>query len=49
MLLGLVMDSAYQVVALRTFYPGEAVIILLLLAFVPYLLVRGPVARAASW
>ena len=47
--LGLVMDAAYQIVALRTFYPGEAVIISLVLAFVPYLLTRGSVARVASW
>jgi hypothetical protein len=47
--LGLIMDAAYQVIALRKFYPGEAVIISLLLAFVPYLLTRGPVARMASW
>jgi hypothetical protein len=49
LLLGLVMDTAYQVVALQTFYPVEAVTISLVLAFVPYLLIRGPVARVASW
>ncbi len=48
-LLGLVMDAAYQVVRLRTFYPMEALIIALVLAFVPYLLTRGPVTRVASW
>jgi hypothetical protein len=46
-LLGLIMDAAYQIVALRKFYPGEAVIVALLLAFVPYALTRGPVARLA--
>ncbi|MGH7155121.1 MAG: hypothetical protein ACREF3_14450, partial [Acetobacteraceae bacterium] len=45
-LLGLVMDALYQAVVLRTFYPNEAVIIALLLAFVPYVLIRGPVRRA---
>ncbi len=45
-LLGLVMDIVYQVVVLRMFYPDEAVIIALLLAFVPYVLLRGPVHRA---
>lgn len=46
-LLGLVMDAIYQTVVLKTFYPGEAVIVAILLAFVPYLLLRGPIARVA--
>jgi hypothetical protein len=41
------MDAIYQYVVLKTFYPGEAVIIALLLAFVPYILLRGPIARIA--
>jgi len=48
-LLGLGMDAIYQFTVLKTFYPGEAVIIAILLAFVPYLLLRGPVARIARW
>jgi len=44
-LMGLVMDSIYQAIVLKTLYPGEAVIIAILLAFVPYLLLRGPIAR----
>jgi hypothetical protein len=44
-LLGLGMDVIYQFVVLKTFYPGEAVIVALVLAFVPYLLLRGPIAR----
>ena len=43
------MDAIYQYQVLKTFYPGEAVIIALALAFVPYLLIRGPVARTARW
>lgn len=46
-LLGLGMDVVYQAVVLKAFYPGEAVIVAALLAFVPYLLLRGPVARIA--
>ncbi|CCB66835.1 MULTISPECIES: hypothetical protein [unclassified Hyphomicrobium] len=46
-LLGLVMDAIYQFKVLGTFYPAEAVIIAVVLAFVPYLLIRGPVARIA--
>lgn len=48
-LLGLCMDVIYQLVVLKIFYPGEAVIVALVLAFVPYLLLRGPVARIARW
>jgi hypothetical protein len=46
-LLGLVMDAIYQFIEFDTFRPGEAVIIALLLAFVPYLLFRGVVTRVA--
>jgi hypothetical protein len=40
--LGLVMDTIYQALVLRTFYPFEALVVALLLAFVPYL---GQLAR----
>ena len=46
-LLGLVMDAIYQFIVLRTFNPGQAVIVALVLAFVPYVLLRGPIARIA--
>jgi hypothetical protein len=42
------MDAIYQATVPKTFYPGEAVIIAMLLAFVPYLLLR-PIARIARW
>jgi hypothetical protein len=45
--LGLVMDVIYQLIFLKTFYPVEALIISLALAFLPYVLIRGPVARIA--
>ncbi len=48
-LLGLAMDIIYQARVLKTFYPGEAVLVALLLAVVPYFLLRGPFARAARW
>src|SRR5262249_8910459 len=41
-LLGIVMDAIYQIIVLGRFYPGEAVIIALVAAFVPYLLILGP-------
>jgi hypothetical protein len=46
-LLGLVMDIVYQITVLKTFYPGEAVIVALLLAVVPYLVLRGLITRGA--
>jgi hypothetical protein len=48
-LLGLVMDLIYQYMEFETFFPVEALIIALLLAFCPYLLIRGPVTRIARW
>jgi hypothetical protein len=48
-LLGLGMDAVYQATVLKTYYPGEMVLIAILLAFVPYLLLRGPFARLARW
>lgn len=48
-LVGLVMDTIYQITVLKTFYPGEAAIVALLLAFLPYLLLRGPIARITHW
>jgi len=46
-ILGVTMDVIYQFVEFGTFFPGEAAIIAILLAFVPYLLLRGPFARLA--
>ena len=48
-LLGLVMDVTYQVIVLKTIYPVEAVIIAIVLAFVPYMVLRGPFARIVRW
>jgi predicted small integral membrane protein len=48
-LLGLVMDTIYQFFVLKTFYPVEAVIVSLTLAFLPYVILRGPIARVARW
>ena len=47
LLIGLVMDTIYQVTVLKTFYPGEAAILTTLLAFVPYVVLRGPITRVA--
>jgi hypothetical protein len=47
MLLGLVMDALYHYIEFDTFHPGEAVILTLFFAFLPYVLLRGRVARVA--
>jgi hypothetical protein len=44
-LLGLIMDAIYQVIVLKRFYPVEAVIIAVLLGFVPYVIFRGIFTR----
>ena len=46
--LALVLDIVDQVLVARFVYPGEAIIVALLLAIVPYLLVRGLVTRIAD-
>ncbi|MFI8716674.1 hypothetical protein ACIGHF_02140 [Stenotrophomonas sp. NPDC077464] len=49
LLLGVAMDVIYQFRTLGGFrYPAEAFVIAVLLGFVPYLLLRGPIARMAS-
>ena len=47
LVLGLVMDVAYQLAFLDSFHPGEAAAVAILLAFLPYALLRGPAARLA--
>jgi hypothetical protein len=45
--LALVLDIVYQVIVERFVYPGEVIIVALMLAIVPYLLLRGLVTRIA--
>ena len=45
LLLGAGMDLVYQAIALHSFRPLQTVVIALSLAFVPYLVVRGPAGR----
>jgi hypothetical protein len=44
-LLGLAMDGIYQFLVLGTFHPNEALIVVVLLAFIPYVVLRGLVLR----
>ena len=43
--LAFVLDVVYQWIALRWFYPGEALLVAILLAIAPYLIFRGLVNR----
>jgi len=47
-LLAFTTDVVYQVAVLQRFYPLQALVVMGLLAIVPYLLVRGPVTRIAG-
>jgi hypothetical protein len=46
-LLGIILDTSYQIMVFRAFRPLELVVVVLLLTFVPYLVWRGPVNRIA--
>jgi len=43
------MDMIYQINVLKAFYPAEAAIIAIVLAVVPYVVLRGPIERVARW
>ena len=45
--LALALDVVYQIIVQRFVYPGEAIVVALALAIVPYLIVRGLVTRLA--
>lgn len=45
--LAVIMDVIYQWIIQHWIYPGEVVIVAIMLAIVPYLLIRGPVTRLA--
>jgi len=48
-ILAIVMDVIYQLIVVRWVYPLETIIVAIMLAVVPYLLIRGPVNRVARW
>ncbi len=45
--LAIVLDMVYQFIVERFVHPGEAIIVAMILAIIPYLLVRGVVTRIA--
>jgi hypothetical protein len=44
-ILAVILDVIYQIKVYHRFYPGETLTVAILLAIVPFLLVRGPVNR----
>ena len=44
-ILAVLIDAVYQFIALRFFYPFEALVVAVALALVPYILIRGPLNR----
>jgi hypothetical protein len=46
-MLAVVIDVIYQLIVFRWVYPVEALLVAAILAFIPYLLIRGPVNRIA--
>jgi len=46
-ILAVVLDAVYQFIVFRRFYPVEALLVAVVLALVPYLLIRGPANRLA--
>ena len=48
LVVGVGLDAVFQLIALRTIYPGEAVLVGLLLVALPYQIVRTVVAGVAS-
>jgi len=47
-LMAMVLDIVYQLIVERWVYPLEVIIVALILAILPYLLLRGPINRIAS-
>ncbi len=48
-ILAVVLDVIYQIKVNHWWYPGETLVVALLLAVLPYLIVRGPINRLVSW
>jgi hypothetical protein len=44
----IIIDMLYQLIVFHWVYPGEAVVVAAILAFVPYVVIRGPANRIAS-
>ena len=45
LVIALTLDTIYQILVFKAFYPGQAIVVATACAVVPYVLVRGPVTR----
>ena len=48
-ILAVILDVIYQLKVTRWVYPGETLTVAILLAIVPYLVLRGPINRLLRW
>lgn len=48
-IIAVVNDLVEQLIIFRWFYPGEALLVAITLALIPYLLIRGPVNKIARF
>jgi hypothetical protein len=48
-LLGVAMDTIYQLIVFHWIHPLQLVVVVFGLAFLPYVILRGPIERLASW
>ncbi len=48
-ILAVVLDVIYQIKVYHWWYPGETLAVAILLAVLPYVIVRGPINRLFSW
>ena len=46
-IVAVILDLTYDLIVYRWVYPGQALIVAAVLAFIPYLMIRGPVTRIA--
>ena len=45
----LVLEAAYELIVSQWIYPSRALAVAVVLAVIPYLLVRGPITRLVRW
>jgi hypothetical protein len=49
LIVALVLDTTYQIIVLKTVYPGEALLVAIVSAVVPYVVFRGPISLLARY
>jgi hypothetical protein len=48
-LLAVILDVIYQLMEFHWVYPGETITVAIVLAIIPYFLLRGPINRFVTW